>query len=275
MTTADKKLLTLKELQDILYDILKAFAKFCDDNGLRYYLFAGTLLGAVRHHDFIPWDDDVDVSMPRPDYERFIELTKDSPWEYYEVCQYTQPFIKMVDKRTVMKERIVKDKLNTQSVFIDIFPIDGLPDSEKRQKLHFKKIRRYIRFLVFSIVDSKKVAKETNESLLKKCCRNMIYTFFSIFYYKHMRDALNNAAKQYPYSESDYVSVSIWGFEEKDVSKRVELEKRIAIPFRDSEFWCQGDYIDSLKKKYGDFMKLPPEDKRPSFHGICYWKDNY
>jgi phosphorylcholine metabolism protein LicD len=87
------------------------------------------------------------------------------------------------------------------------------------------------------------------------------------------RDSLNNKAKIYSYSDSEDVSVSIWGWAEKDISRRMDLEKRVAIKFRDSEFWCQGDYKETLKKKYREYMKLPPEDKRPPFHGIYYWKE--
>lgn len=265
-----KEYLSLSELQNILYDILKAFADFCDKNGLRYYLFGGTLLGAVRHNDFIPWDDDIDVSMPRPDYERFIELTRNSPWEYYEVKQYTQPFIKMVDKRIIMEERLLKESLKHQNAFIDIFPIDGLPNSKRKQKKHFKLLKLTKRLLVYRIIDTKKIEHSV---LWKKIIVKLLSKILSPINFLKFRDSLNNKAKIYSYSDSEDVSVSIWGWAEKDISRRMDLEKRVAIKFRDSEFWCQGDYKETLKKKYGEYMKLPPEDKRPPFHGICYWKE--
>jgi len=265
----DVKAFTLNELQDVLYDILKEFATFCDKNNLRYYLFGGTLLGAVRHNDFIPWDDDIDVSMPRPDYERFIELTRISPWEHYEVRQYTQPFIKMVDNRTVMKERLMREKYNTQCVFIDIFPIDGLPESASERQKHFRKLRRYKRCLEHSIIDSRKVP---DKNMIKRVYRKIATTFFYILGYKRFRDALSRQARRYSYDLSEYVSVGIWGWAQKDVSKKSELENRVAIPFRDSVFWCQGDYAQSLKLKYKNYMEIPPESQRPPFHGLCYWK---
>lgn len=266
---SDKKLFTLSELQDVLYDMLKAFAEFCDENDLRYYLYGGTLLGAVRHQGFIPWDDDVDVAMPRPDYERFIELTKNSPWEYYAVCQYTQPFIKMVDTRTVMEERQLRDELGMQSAFIDIFPIDGLPESGEERQKHFRKLAILKQCLYFSIFDIKKI-KSSN--FLKRIAHTMIYIAFSKIDYKKIRDAIAEEAKRYPYETSEYVSVGIWGKAERDLNKKEDLEKRIRLKFRDSYLWCQGNYDESLRLKYGEYMQLPPEDKRQPFHGIYYWK---
>jgi len=266
----ERATLTLSEMQDVLYDILKVFAEFCDKHGLRYYLFGGTLLGAVRHNGFIPWDDDVDVSMPRPDYEKFIELTKNSPWEHYEVKQYTQPFIKLVDTRTVMEERLLKDSLKMESIFIDIFPIDGLSSNLKENKKHFKKIKFYKRLLTYSIVEKRKVSLGP---FYKRCIKSVLFAVSSAIGYKTFQQKLEKLAKKYSYSDSEYVGVSIWTWGIKDLGRKEDLEKRVLISFRDTKLWCQGNYVESLTKKYGDYMKLPPEDKRPPFHGICYWKE--
>lgn len=262
------KLMTLAELQDVQYEILCEFAEFCDINNLRYFLFGGTLLGAVRHGDFIPWDDDIDVSMPREDYERLIKLATESPWQNYRIVQYVQPFIKMIDLRTVMHERMLKDQFKAQQVFVDIFPIDGLPINERERKKHFKKIARYKRRLVYSVID---VDKLGDASQIRKNAR-LIRTFVcSLFGVEFWRRKIETEARKFPYKTSDKVSVCVWGWAEKDISIKAELEDRQSLPFRNKFFWCQGDYDKSLKLKYNNYMRIPSEDQRPPFHGESFW----
>ena len=262
----------MEELKDIVYEILCSFADFCEENHLRYYLFGGTLLGAVRHGDFIPWDDDIDVCMPRPDYERFIELTKASPWENYEVKQYVQTFIKMIDKRTVFLERLVKEQLRKESVFIDIFPIDVAADDFAERKRHFKKIAALLKVLVYRICDYRlQFSEAKNKTKFRKMIMMVFSAIVSVIPYRSIQKWINDIAKVYKYEESRKISVSVWGWGEKDVLDREQSEKGIKMKFRDREFWCQGCYVESLTKKYGDYMQVPPPEKRPPFHGKVYW----
>lgn len=119
------KEMTLQELHEVQLAMLDAVDNYCRLNHLRYSLGGGTLLGAVRHHGYIPWDDDIDIMMPRPDYEKFMRYFKH---EYYKLYDYRTDdtcgfsFAKLIDTRTIVQEYTI-----TYSVFIDIFPIDGLP----------------------------------------------------------------------------------------------------------------------------------------------------
>lgn len=111
-----KPINNIKEIQKLELDILKEFHEFCIKHDLVYSLMGGTMLGAVRHEGFIPWDDDIDVSMPRPDYDKFIDLTRNNLSNIYEVYSvetrkdYIHPFAKIVDNRTVLFEKNVRDK---------------------------------------------------------------------------------------------------------------------------------------------------------------------
>ena len=139
------KQLTRKEVKQYLLNILVNFDQFCKQNDLTMYLCAGTLLGAVRHHGFIPWDDDIDVCMDRESYNRLVSIAKKDPVfdKYYKVIDFqfgdsNYPYIKIIDLRTKMSQQFGNDVADY--LWIDVFPMDGLPDDEKQQKRLYKKI---------------------------------------------------------------------------------------------------------------------------------------
>ena len=135
-----------KELKSIELNILKDIHTFCEMNNLTYYLCGGTLLGAVRHRGFIPWDDDIDIFMPRVDYDRF--LTEYASKQYTVLCHkntqgYYLPFAKVVDKSTRIEETLVKSIPNC-GVYVDVFPIDGFSNNVDTAKSMVKKAKRYM-----------------------------------------------------------------------------------------------------------------------------------
>ena len=139
------KNINLEELKKIQFDILKKVAAFCEKNKIKYYLGYGTLLGAVRHKGYIPWDDDIDIIMPRPDYLRFIEIfNKSTPspelkvLSHYIDKNHPYPFIKLINTKTkqVSHSSIKYD----MGVCIDIFPLDGLPKSIHKSNFLYAKV---------------------------------------------------------------------------------------------------------------------------------------
>jgi len=136
------KKLSLKEIRKIQLEIMDSFSAFCDLHGLRYFLDAGTLLGAIRHKGFIPWDDDVDICMPRPDYERFLKLTSRKLNENIIVSTefdgiYAMP--KLIDKRTTLIEfpKTIKNRIG---VYVDLFPKDGIPELSLWNRILCKRV---------------------------------------------------------------------------------------------------------------------------------------
>ena len=130
----------LQKMQEVEIDLFKAFIEVCQKLQLKYYLLGGTLLGAVRHKGFIPWDDDIDVGMPRKDYEIFIQKAQDLlPEHYFVQTLYSEPtipynFCKIRNSNTTFVEYSIK-KLNiNHGVYIDVFPLDGYPNDKKEQK---------------------------------------------------------------------------------------------------------------------------------------------
>ena len=137
-----REICNLSEIKKIELDILRAFRSFCEKNSLRYFLAYGTLLGAVRHGGFIPWDDDIDVAMPRTDYERFLKEFRDERYEVYDLSKkgYFYPFAKLCDTTTVLIEEMsVK---NSIGVYIDIFPMDGIADNDQSQHSKAKRLMK-------------------------------------------------------------------------------------------------------------------------------------
>ena len=134
------------QLQEL--DILKEFQKFCEEFHLQYYLTAGTLLGAVRHQGFIPWDDDIDVAMPRRDYDKLQRLAKKFPSGYFLQCAQTEPnfpyyFSKIRKDHTKVSEPVLETIQMHQGIYIDIFPIDVCPDNDKIALCFFKAIELF------------------------------------------------------------------------------------------------------------------------------------
>ena len=131
-----------EDMKALALTMLKDVAKFCDDHNIKYYLCGGTLLGAVRHKGFIPWDDDIDIMMPRPDYLRFLELYNGTNPRYVvkgieNDDRYWRPFAKVFDLHTELDEPIYNVKGLTNHVFLDVFPVDVIPDDT------FTRIKRF------------------------------------------------------------------------------------------------------------------------------------
>ena len=143
----------IRDLQQRILGNLMAFDKVCQEHGLRYYLWAGTMLGAVRHKGFIPWDDDIDVCMPRPDYERLLAHCQEwMPHPYRVIAPetddaYPYPFAKVEDVTTTVMER--PDFSYVEGVYIDIFPLDGFPTDKQEQQRHYRrwKLWRHLLFM--------------------------------------------------------------------------------------------------------------------------------
>ena len=132
----------LRKLQLVELENMRIFSELCDRHGLRYYLVGGTMLGAVRHHGFIPWDDDMDVGMPRPDYEKFITIARKEMPQGYSFLNYKyNKNYKRYFSRIVNDDVKIVNASNTKRIeenaWLDIFPFDGMPNNKLIQRIHF------------------------------------------------------------------------------------------------------------------------------------------
>lgn len=202
--------ISLREMQKIELDLLIVFDKICRDNSLRYYIDGGTLLGAMCYEGFIPWDDDIDLKMPRPDYEKLQKLgskfpdyiTIDSPSEKH--CEYTM--IKLIDNRTILIEEN-EDNTKTTGVYIDIFPMDGHPNEENECKQHIQKLQR-LNSLFHHSLNSFNDMKSSSSvvSRIKGTIYNLVYSPWKLY------NSLTDTAKKYSYEDCKYVGLLVEPF---------------------------------------------------------------
>ena len=197
------------EAKEIMLDILLQFSNFCEKHNLKYALGYGTLLGAIRHSGYIPWDNDIDVTMPRPDYEKFRELmTTTSVSENISCLDYkfcnTFPFLKLVDNRTILKEKFLR-KDDGLGLYIDIFPLDGMPDLENERNMLLSKSRYYAKLFSFANYRFNK-----GSTLKIKIIKNVLYPFSYIMPEKLICKKMDMLCKNYNYNNSNYVANIVW-----------------------------------------------------------------
>lgn len=271
------KELTQEELMEwkrIVTDVLREFHGICRENGLRYFACGGTAIGAIRHGGIIPWDDDIDVSMPRPDYDRFLELCRHRDMGNYEVVEpyttgsYSLPFAKMCSRKTTLIEKT--DTPCVIGVYIDIFPLDGT-SSDVEEAACMK--RRYTRLQnKLEAISTRNTFAEHMALLLQphEWGRFAVKTC-GYFFRKRMRQMLlgklDAIARRYSYETADNLIVYSGSYGSREVISRVFCKgEDIELPFEDITIMMPSGYETYLTRIYGDYMQLPPEDKRVSHH---------
>lgn len=253
--------LSLLEKREVFLGILKEIDRFCTKNSIRYYLACGTLIGAIRHKGFIPWDDDLDVFIPEPDFKRFMQLYSSDNYELvtcYNNIKHPYSFGRLYDKRTYSKNGF----LNDYGVGVDMYIIYGAPSDINEQKIHKNDVFKFI---------NRKEFWHKWASRMEKMC---LWPFYMMAY-KLMNFNIRKASdkfEKYGFDESTY----IWPYGGGKLNLKKELYGTpIKIPFEDGMFNAPENYHEVLTAGYGDYMKLPPEEKRQPYHNRkCYWKNN-
>ena len=265
--------LTLEEIQQNSFQVLLKFKEICDENNLQYFLAYGTLLGAIRHKGFIPWDDDIDVWMPRPDYERFIKLCIENdltPFclKHYKTCkEYIYPIARLVDTRFKVDYNDTKEY--GLGLFIDIYPLDGMVATDKK---HRKKSNRLMRKI--GMMGMKNYIPSPNK--LKNIVKYPYFIFKKIFNRNSNKliAKADKLAQKYDYSQSETVGCAVWDIEWKIVPKN-DFADAVDVEFNGCTFKAPIGYDNLLRKSYRDYMQLPPENERIAHHDYkAYKKDN-
>lgn len=259
-----KAVTTCKEIQELILPVMDYFDSICRKHRLRYTLAYGTLLGAVRHKGFIPWDDDVDVLMPRPDYERLIEILKEEENDSVGFLDpndidefFTMTVLKLYNKNTILKEFPEKYHL-VYGAFIDVFAVDGIPKDLKEAEQMHKDFRFYKRKVVHPYTSSiyrKKGLRKKVPFLLKPIAR---------FGMGKIRDIFS----RYPFDEATHVAnIAGWAIKRELLEKR-NFDELIELDFEGRKYLSIPNYDEYLRNCYGDYMKLPPVEFRSSGHQL-------
>lgn len=256
--------LTKEEIKQKQLNILDAFVKVCEENGLRYYLCGGSLLGAVRHKGYIPWDDDIDVFMPRPDYEKIQGLDLPKPYEiqYYKNKKNNRPFLKMVDSSIEAAEKNNKSKAD---LWMDVFAIDSLFECNFLNKWHYKITKFLRKGVYFGFRPRTGVFGKVALSVLK------VFGISPASVNRLFSAIIENICKIRPYEKGRFVGGINWGYGPHERMERADLESAVPVEFEGKMYNAPVGYDKYLHNLYGDYMQLPPVEKRIC-HGLQAWE---
>lgn len=266
------KEMTLREIQLVGLDILKDIDGFCTSRGIRYSLYGGTMLGAIRHKGFIPWDDDVDIAMPREDYERFIkEYSSNCGYSLYcpekGTCWLTYARVCDTERTTVDNDWSPWSPFKT-GVWVDIFPLDGAPDNVAEAE---KQVSR-LSTLWISLFRKRtlKGSPIYRKKSLLQALRLLRLKSLCLFDKKSIETVLSDyicICKEIPFgSTGHYSNYSYLGYGMKEYQSISDFDTMVSVPFEGEYFQCIGGYHMHLTNKYGNYM-VPPKVKDQSGHG--------
>jgi len=255
----------LKRVQSKQLQIASQIKRICDSHGIKYFMDSGTLLGAVRHGGFIPWDDDFDIGMMRSDYDKFLSIADRELGEEYFVQNwfsdenYGKPFTKVRLIKTQYIEKNANPMEKSNGIFVDILPYDRYPEN-LRKGLIFNEKLRVIRFLVQSKINS------VRSSTIKEWLGVLISSFtsrnFLINMYEKACRKYNSKKGSLMYAQTGTAKLGTWRIKETILSDLIEVK------FENTSFSAPKKYHEYLLQAYGDYMKLPPVGERVGGHDV-------
>ena len=257
--------LSIEEVKSIEVSILDYIDSICKNNQLNYYLAYGTLLGAIRHKGFIPWDDDIDIYMPRDDYNKFIKIFQGIDQERYKLLRrgdgsdYYYEYAKVVDSRTCITPDNDILAIRDDGVWVDIFPLDKLP---KLRVLIKPVILLFVVFRILSVYKTFPVGKFSRA----------LYPFWWIAkligpgFFLSITDKLSQVGTSKKYV--GYMCGIV-----KYYFPKAWCDEVVEVDFERKKYPAFKEYDGYLRYQYGDYMKLPPEDKRVSHPMCAYWRE--
>lgn len=262
----------MKKNIDLLHEadleIVKEVVRICDENGLMYYMLGGTMLGAIRHKGFIPWDDDIDLGLPRKDYEKFLEIAPKLMPNHLKLVNYkTDPdyhyyITRILDTETKVIENRFASEGKYTNVSIDIFPLDGSPNNSLLRKIYCTRlmVHRAMSSLANKALMDVNKKRKWKEKLLFDFMR--LFPTDKMFNFYNQLNKCDKLLKKYPMSESLYTGNMMGAYKVRELVDTSWYGEDVFYDFEGIKLRGFKEYDKYLTQLYGDYMKLPPEDRR-------------
>lgn len=269
--------MVIEEVKKCEYRLLCDIDDICRENKLRYTLCGGTLLGAIRHKGFIPWDDDIDIAMPRPDYNSFIEIVNNENTKMKVICfnsdkKFKDLYAKVYDPKTHIEETSVNRFGFECGVYVDLYPIDGLGDTYESALLQFKKSSIHRELL--NAANWKSFKRSKTHAWYYELIR---FPFYCITRFINADKLIEKIERTYISNEFDssrYVAIVSGSYREKEILPYDIYKDYIYIDFENRQFSAIKRYDEYLSNIYGDYMQLPPIEKQVTHHSFkAYYKE--
>lgn len=260
----------LRKLQFCELNILKDFIRVCEENNLTYFGFGGTGIGALRHGGFIPWDDDIDLAIPRDDYNVAMEVFRRDYLDKYTVvnAQTYNDFPVMNTHIIINDSRFIteEDKYGKypKGIFLDIFPIDNVPDDETARNRHLKKTWLLSKLVIMRHIPNPHVPFKGFKAKLAHCVTWLINLFFKVFFISH-KFLYNRCLKEctkYNDTETGYFAYCCGSKLCGNVFDKKTIYPLRKIKFENIDVCFPNNLEDVLTAEYGDFMQIPPPEKQ-------------
>jgi len=257
------------EIQKAELNLLQEFHEFCQSNGLKYSLCGGTLLGAVRHKGFIPWDDDVDVLMLQEDFDKFINIASSQNTAFGLIYHGNTPtyfdFVaKIYDKNTLIEDELMDYQNMGLGLHIDVCPIKLLGSSYNDAIKIYNSLKIWRELLITK--NWNHYTKSKTRKWYYEPARFLLYLIGKLFDGNKLMVKMENEYKKLDTSNSLFAGCVYGSYREKEIMNIEAFREYLLMPFENKEFFCIKNYDIYLSNLYGDYMKLPPEEKRKSHH---------